>query len=159
MAAAPDEKKTTAGVVAPPPVIFGLMFVMGALLERYVRRIPLFDHHELRWLSALFFAVGALGMLAVMAMVRAGTTPNPYQPTTALVTGGPYRITRNPMYVGFTAWYIGLAIALNMLWPLLLLPLALVLMTMGVIVREEAYLTAKFGEDYRAYRARVRRWL
>ncbi|HEV8673882.1 MAG TPA: isoprenylcysteine carboxylmethyltransferase family protein [Methylomirabilota bacterium] len=96
---------------------------------------------------------------AILALRRAGTSVNPARPTTALVTWGPYRVTRNPLYVGLTMLYLGLTAWFNALWPLLLLPIVLVVMQRGVIVREERYLERKFGEEYRRYKARVRRWL
>jgi len=90
---------------------------------------------------------------------RAGTTPNPWRATTSLVTGGPYRFTRNPMYVGFTLWYLAATSWVNALWPLLLLPLVLLVMQRGVIAREEAYLRRRFGREYEEYSVGVRRWL
>ena len=79
--------------------------------------------------------------------------------TTTIVDTGPYRFTRNPIYLGMVLGLLGLTIALNSLWLLLtLVPFALVI-RYGVVAREEAYLERKFGDDYRRYRARVRRWL
>lgn len=76
-----------------------------------------------------------------------------------MVTNGPYRFTRNPMYLGFTLLYLGAAFWVNTAWPVILLPLVLAVMHYGVIVREEAYLERVFAEEYRTYRQRVRRWL
>jgi protein-S-isoprenylcysteine O-methyltransferase Ste14 len=80
-------------------------------------------------------------------------------PTTTIVDTGPYRFTRNPIYLGMVLGLIGLAIALNSLWLLLTLVPFAVVIRYGVIAREEAYLERKFGDVYRRYRARVRRWL
>jgi protein-S-isoprenylcysteine O-methyltransferase Ste14 len=107
-------------------------------------------------------AVLLLGLVALPALrqfIRAGTHPEPWKPTTALVTDGPYRFSRNPMYLGFTFIYLGVACWVNTAWPVVLLPLVLLVMQYGVILREEAYLERKFGEEYRAFRRRVRRWL
>jgi protein-S-isoprenylcysteine O-methyltransferase Ste14 len=90
---------------------------------------------------------------------RAGTTPNPTKPTSALVIWGPYRFTRNPMYVGMAVLYCGGTLLLNDPWPLAFLPLVMALVQRRVIAREEAYLERKFGDEYRAYKARVRRWI
>ena len=79
--------------------------------------------------------------------------------TTALAVGGPYRFTRNPMYLGLVFITAGLALLANALWPLILLPVVIVILRRAVIDREERYLTAKFGEEYLQYKARVRRWL
>ena len=79
--------------------------------------------------------------------------------TTTIVDTGPYRFTRNPIYLAMVLGLIGLAIAFNTLW-LLLVPVPFALVTRyGVIAREEAYLDRKFGDVYRRYRSRVRRWL
>ena len=81
------------------------------------------------------------------------------RPTTTIVDGGPYRLTRNPIYLGMVTGLIGLAIALNSLWLLLALVLFALVIRYGVVAREEAYLERKFGDAYRGYCARVRRWL
>jgi protein-S-isoprenylcysteine O-methyltransferase Ste14 len=90
---------------------------------------------------------------------RAGTTENPFKPSTALVFDGPYRFTRNPMYLGMAAVYVGLAFVLGLMWALLFLPLVLIAVDRLVIAREEPYLERKFGEEYVAYKRRVRRWI
>ena len=92
-------------------------------------------------------------------MHRAGTNIRPDLPTTALVTEGPFRFTRNPLYLGLTLMYAGIALLIPGTWPLLLLVPVLLVMRWGVIAREERYLERKFGEPYRAYLGRVRRWL
>jgi protein-S-isoprenylcysteine O-methyltransferase Ste14 len=80
-------------------------------------------------------------------------------PTTTIVDTGPYRFTRNPIYLGMVLGLIGLAIALNSLWLLLTLVPFVLAIRYGVVAREEAYLERKFGDVYRGYRSRVRRWL
>ena len=96
---------------------------------------------------------------AVATFRRVGTTPHPAGPTTALAVGGPYRFTRNPMYLSLVFITVGLALLANALWPLVLLPVVIVIVRWTVIDREERYLTAKFGEEYLQYKARVRRWM
>jgi protein-S-isoprenylcysteine O-methyltransferase Ste14 len=154
-------KRDTAGVLAPPPLIFGLPLVAGFLLDRYVIGLSTGIDADLRYGAAgvliavaVVFAAGALGLFW-----RAGTSPEPWHPTTAIVTNGVYRITRNPMYVGMTLIYIGAALAVDSLLALALLPPTLVVVHYGVIRREERYLAAKFGDDYRRYLAQVRRWI
>lgn len=90
---------------------------------------------------------------------RARTNPVPWRPATALVTDGPYRFTRNPMYLGMAALYAGIALGAGLLWGLALLPVVLAAIQVAVIAREEAYLERVFGDQYRVYRATVRRWL
>jgi protein-S-isoprenylcysteine O-methyltransferase Ste14 len=90
---------------------------------------------------------------------RAGSNVPTNRPTTTIVERGPYRFTRNPIYLGMFLGLIGSAIAFDNLWLLMMLvPFALVI-RFGVVVREEAYLERKFGDAYRGYRSRVRRWL
>ncbi len=92
-------------------------------------------------------------------MGRAGTSIKPTVPTTALVTTGPFRFSRNPLYVSVTLFYLGIAIAARSLWALALLLVVLVVMQRGVIDREERYLERRFGADYLRYKERVRRWI
>lgn len=92
-------------------------------------------------------------------MRRAGTNISPSRPATALVVGGPFRFSRNPLYVALTSLFLGLTLIFNTAWGLLLSIPVLIVMHYGVILREERYLEAKFGESYRDYRASVRRWL
>lgn len=148
----------TAGVIAPPPLIYAGPLVVGLLLHRWhvVRLLPA------RLAVPVGIALLLLGLIAVPAVLafrRADTRPEPWKPTTAVVTTGPYRLTRNPMYLGFTLLYLGTTCWVNSVWPLLLLPLVLVLMHYGVITREEKYLEREFGEEYLTYKRRVRRWL
>src|SRR2546421_583789 len=95
----------------------------------------------------------------VVACRRGGTPPNPFNPPTALVTQGPYRFTRNPMYVGWVFISLGADLLARALCPLVLLPAVIFLTGRRVIALEEAYLERRFKDEYRAYRARVRRWL
>jgi protein-S-isoprenylcysteine O-methyltransferase Ste14 len=99
-------------------------------------------------------------MLVAAGMFRRlGTNVPPSQPTTLIATTGPYRWTRNPMYLGMALIYSGLAIGLDGPIAFALLPLVLIAIQTQVIAREERYLEAKFGDDYRRYKAEVRRWL
>jgi protein-S-isoprenylcysteine O-methyltransferase Ste14 len=104
-----------------------------------------------------------VGLLLSAAVVRAfrsaGTHVSPYRETTRFVRHRPYRFTRNPDYIGQTLIYGGIAVVVNSWWPLLLLPLALLVVHYGVVRREERYLEAKFGQEYRDFTARVPRWL
>ena len=112
------------------------------------------------WLGgAVCVAALALFAWAIATIMRAGSNVPTNRPTRSIVDTGPYRFTRNPIYLGMMLALVGLAIAFDSLWPLVtLVPFALVI-RYGVIAREEAYLERTFGEVYRRYRARVRRWL
>jgi protein-S-isoprenylcysteine O-methyltransferase Ste14 len=92
-------------------------------------------------------------------MARAGTSFRTERPTTAIVTAGPFRYSRNPIYVALTLLYLGIGMVLNALWVLLLIVPVIAVMQRGVIAREERYLERKFGDEYRRYQVRVRRWL
>jgi protein-S-isoprenylcysteine O-methyltransferase Ste14 len=92
-------------------------------------------------------------------MLAAATNINPFKPTISIVTSGPFRITRNPLYVGVTLIYCGLSLVSNTWWCFVLLVPVLLLIHFGVVTREESYLERKFGDGYREYRARVRRYL
>jgi protein-S-isoprenylcysteine O-methyltransferase Ste14 len=96
---------------------------------------------------------------AFMSFRRANTTVIPGRPANALVTSGPYRITRNPMYVSFVLLYIGVTLWLNTWWPALVLPLVILVIDRAVIRNEERYLASAFPNEYAEYRANVRRWL
>ena len=147
------------GVFLPPPLLYALVFIIGMLLQRVwpVRMLPpLFGR-------AVGIACIVSGMTLIVWSIRtfwrAGTSIIPVRPSTAIVTGGPFRFTRNPMYIALALLYLGAAFWLNTLWPLLLFPVLLFLVQTYVIVREERYLERKFGEEYLQYKSRVRRWM
>jgi protein-S-isoprenylcysteine O-methyltransferase Ste14 len=96
---------------------------------------------------------------AFVTMRTAQTSPNPFESSTALVVTGPFKFSRNPVYVAMTGFYCAIALLINSLWPLLLLLPLVVIMHRGVIRREELYLEQRFGAAYGAYKMRVRRWL
>ncbi len=109
--------------------------------------------------GALLAAGLILAGWAASTFFRAGTHIEVYRPATALVTKGPYRFSRNPIYVGMAVGHVGAAILANSIWALLMLLPALALIRYGVIAREEEYLERRFGEAYQRYMNTVRRWL
>ena len=100
-----------------------------------------------------------LARLTVRALAQAHTAVDPRHPTTTLVTTGPFRYSRNPIYLALTLLYLGVALLVNALWIVLLVVPSVLVIRYGVIAREEAYLTRMFGEAYRQYMRQVRRWL
>jgi protein-S-isoprenylcysteine O-methyltransferase Ste14 len=108
---------------------------------------------------ALLVLGAALATWSRRTMQGAGTSMHPALPATALVVAGPFRFSRNPMYLARTLLYLGLGCLVNALWVVAFLVPLLLVMHYGVIAREERYLGAKFGEAYRHYQADVRRWL
>lgn len=152
-------RNDTSGVRFPPPLVYAGGLLAGWLAER-IEPAAVFDSRGW-WLLAL--PIGAVGVGLIAAALglfrRAGTDPLPMRPTTALVFAGPYRFTRNPMYLGMALVYVAGALLLDLPWAFLFLPVVLLIIGRRVIAKEERYLDAKFGEEYRSYRARVRRWL
>lgn len=154
-APAPDKP----GVVAFPGLLYAAAFAIAYGLQ-LAWPLPILSQPAARWSgSALCLAGAALILWGIAAMRRAGTNIYPELPSTALVTDGPFRFTRNPLYVALDILFVGLSLEVDMLWGLVMLAPLLVVMHYGVIRREERYLERKFGEAYRAYRGRVRRYL
>ncbi len=151
----------SAGVHVPPPLFFAIGFLIGWLLNR-VHALPVLPPSTAAREPVGLALVGAglvFMLWALATFLAARTTVIPNRPASRLVTTGPYRFSRNPMYTGFTVVYIGLTLILNSAWPLLVLPLVIMALLSRVIEREERYLNGAFGEDYAAYTRRVRRWL
>ena len=147
------------GVPIAPPLLFVLPILASLALEWFVPTS--FVHGGVRWtLGELFFGAGiALNIGGFITQKSAGTDPIPFNPSTQIVTHGLYRFTRNPMYVGFALWTLGLAILVDSAWMVLAVPIGLVLIDRIVITREERYLERKFGDEYLNYKRRVRRWI
>ena len=146
-------------VIAPPPLIFGVPLALTLLADRWWPRALLPQPWPVI-LGPLLILVSLLFLYpAIQVFKRARTNPKPWKPTTALVRNGPYRLTRNPMYVGFTCFYLGVTLWANAALSLAALPVVLVVMDVFVIRREERYLARKFGDSYRQYVAAVRRWI
>jgi protein-S-isoprenylcysteine O-methyltransferase Ste14 len=154
----PDTKRDIPGLPFPPPLLYAAPLLLGLWLQHRAPK-PFLPPIVALPLGIFCIALGTIGFVAILAFRRAGTSPNPWRPTTAMVTGGPYRLSRNPMYLGFTLLYLGAACWANSLWLLLFLPVILALMQQLVILREERYLERRFGAEYVGYRNRVRRWI
>ncbi len=146
-------------MVAPPPLIYAGALATG-LLANTVLPTVFVQCRVTRLLGLPLLGAGLLLFLSgLLTMRRAGTDVRPDKPTSSLVVAGPYRFTRNPIYLGFTLFYGGITALANSLPSALLLPFVLVVMRRGVIEREERYLERVFGEEYLQYKARVRRWI
>jgi protein-S-isoprenylcysteine O-methyltransferase Ste14 len=147
------------GVIALPPLLYAAVFLVVVALRWFVP-MPI-----TAWSIAV--PVGVAVSVAAIAIARwgrktmqaAGTNINPGLPATTVVTSGPFRYSRNPLYVALTILYLGLTLAVNTWWGLVLLIPLLVTMHLGVVLREERYLDRKFGDSYRQYRSRVRRYV
>jgi len=143
-----------------PPLLFLGSIVLGVLLQLTIV-VRLEVESGLR--VPIGLALVALGVApmawAIRWMSRTKQDPDPRKPTPELIAGGPYRFSRNPIYVGMALIQAGIGVALGNLWILLLLVPTLVVLRRSVIEKEEAYLERKFGDSYARYRATVRRWL
>jgi len=154
-----NDSQDTAGVIAPPPLLYvGTLAV--ALLANWLRPLPITPDAITRWPGAAIAVAGlVLAVRGRRTMTRAGTNVNPYKPTITIVDSGPFGFSRNPLYVAMTIMLVGLTLAANTWWGIIMAMPLLLLMHFGVIRREERYLEGKFGEPYLAYRRRVRRYL
>jgi protein-S-isoprenylcysteine O-methyltransferase Ste14 len=149
----------TPGVIAPPPLIYLAGLAIGFLLEALLPSADLPDWLALPVGSALVIAGVALAVSFVRAFRRAHTPVNPGEETRAIVSSGPYRLSRNPAYLGMALAYAGTAVLTGALWAFASLVPTLLLINRAVIAREERYLERRFGEEYVRYKRRVRRWL
>ena len=149
-----------AHLVVRPPLAWGLAVMAGLALD-WLLDLPFLPADvPSGWLGAMVFGL-ALALLAwaIGTMTGAGSNVPTNRPSTTIVESGPYRFSRNPIYLGMFLGLIGQAMAFDNPWLLMMLvPFALVI-RYGVVAREEAYLERKVGDVYRRYRSRVRRWL
>lgn len=149
-------------VPVPPPLVYVLGLFPGLVLHRkWPLILGLGERPELcALLGSVLLGLGAVVIVwAVWSFSAAGTPLYPERSEAKLVTRGPYRFSRNPIYLGFTLLYLGVAVYRDALWPVLFLPVVLWLLQLSVIRHEERQLEEVLGEEYRAYRDRVRRWL
>jgi protein-S-isoprenylcysteine O-methyltransferase Ste14 len=153
-----DDEAPTAGVAAPPPLIFGGALLLGLLLGRLQPDAGRGERFARTLGGASVIAGIAIGAAAISALKRVGTNLDPYKPSTALATGGVFLLSRNPAYVGATSIYIGIALYARSLPAFTLLPIVLALLDRLVVSREERYLEGRFGDEYRRYRDAVPRW-
>ncbi len=154
-----DRPTDSPQVIAYPPLVFLGALGLGLLWHWAipVRPLPL---EVSRWLGMVPCCVSAvISFWAAIIMWRARTPLRPTLPVTALVTHGPFHFTRNPLYLSLTMLYVGITLQFDALWPLVTLLPALAVVHRRIILREEEYLEAKFGDEYRTYKTRVRRWI
>ena len=150
------------GMVAPPPLIYAAPLLAGWLVDwRWPLRIGGPDSITTRgWIANGLIAAGlAIALPAVGWFIRRRTPVIPFTPMTTIVRSGPYRFTRNPMYVGLTLVTLGLGLMMNTWCPVMFVPIAVAVIDRGVIAREEQYMRSKFGAEYDEFTHRVRRWI
>ncbi|MDH3580934.1 MAG: isoprenylcysteine carboxylmethyltransferase family protein [Hyphomicrobiales bacterium] len=156
------EPGAAADIVIRPPTLFLGGLAAGSIVELFWPLGPGLAQGS--WkpvVIGLFFAACgiAFSFRSVTALTNAGTDFKFEDGSSAVVKSGLYKLSRNPIYIGLVIAYFGLALALTSGWALIILPLCIAALNRGVIAREEEFLEAKFGDDYRAYRAKVPRWL
>jgi protein-S-isoprenylcysteine O-methyltransferase Ste14 len=156
----PDTPTDRPNTIHWPPILYAVVLTIGGALHYGVPIPPLMSAP----LSAIFGIPLMLFGLAigVAALVRFRAEGTPFDPTAAanaLATGGIYRFTRNPMYLGAILTFAGLGLWLKISWLVALMPVLAVALHVLAIQREEAYLERRFGAAYRTYRDRVRRWI
>jgi len=148
-----------AQVMVPPPLVF-LGYLIGALILNWIVPFPAPWTLVLRVTGGLMVIAGfLLAGSAISQMRKVHTSPDPRQPVHTLVTHGPYRFTRNPIYLGFFLIYLGFTLLTGMLWGLIASPFLILTITNAVIHFEEDYLEERFKDQYASYKFRVRRWL
>jgi protein-S-isoprenylcysteine O-methyltransferase Ste14 len=155
-----DGLNDSAGVKFPPPLLYVAFLGLGILASFWypVYLLPSALAWTLGW--AILAGGVVLGPIwGVPTLHKAGTTMRPDKPTAKLVTDGPFRFSRNPLYLALTLMYAGMALIANSIWALLLLFPVTLIMSRFVIRREEEYLARTFGEEYQHYKMTVRRWI
>jgi protein-S-isoprenylcysteine O-methyltransferase Ste14 len=153
------DEQDNPGIRVPPPPIYLLALLLGLLLDRRAH-LPFLPRGVARVLGWPLVGGGmALAVWFARTMRSADTTMHINKPASSLIQQGPFRYSRNPGYLSLTMLYAGIAVLRNALWAILLLPLVLYVIQREVIEREERYLERTFGEEYLAYKARVRRWM
>jgi len=157
------DNQNAAAVKFPPPILPIVTIVAGHILGRFM---PMLSEYDLPT-PARYWIGGLIAVASVLILVvwparqfqQSGQDPKPWTPTPEMVVHGPYKFTRNPMYLGMLLFCIGFTIILSDLWILILTPVCGWLIYYFAIRHEEAYLEEKFGDAYRAYQAGVRRWI
>ena len=158
-----DDDSRGPNLLIPPPLLFLIPFLEGLVVQHFVP-IQIVSGLEparilkLMGVAEILIAL-ALNAWAIATFRRLRTAIIPRSRASVVAEEGPYALSRNPMYLGFSVMYLGCAFTTNALWPLLFLPEAIALAYVFAIRREEQYLTREFGEVYTAYCARVRRWI
>lgn len=150
-------------VIMLPPVMLLIALVVAIAMEFTSMLDFLPPISAVSWsfylgLLLLVIALG-LGVAATRTFRRVGTNLSPHQPSLQLATTGPYRFTRNPIYIGLVLILAGLSLIFSLDWGLILVPVLALLLHYGVVVREETYLAAKFGQPYRDFLNHTRRWI
>jgi protein-S-isoprenylcysteine O-methyltransferase Ste14 len=145
-----------------PPAVYLVPFALAWALQHWRPwTIPTVLSGTALTVTGLAMIAGGVTLMlwSFVTLTRAHTTVIPWEQVSAIVTAGPFRLSRNPIYLADAITYIGGSLAIHSWWPLLILPAIVIVMRLKVIDREERYLTERFGDSYRQYQRTVRRWL
>ena len=154
-----DQKSDSSGAIAPPPVI-GLILIAVGVAIGLIWPVEIIPAPWQYVAGGPIIAGAVLLVLSAFRLFRKAETPVPtYLTPKALVTSGVYRLTRNPIYLALLMLIVGLAVTLDNIWLIAAAALFQQIIRWGVIAREELFLEAKFGEEYRAFKQRTRRWI
>ena len=154
------ENRTDHAHVRLEPIVVLVIHILAVILLTWLVPLPFATSKFLEWLGYALVVLGiGVAVSARSQFVQAHTTRHPSGSVTSIVTGGPYRFSRNPIYLGFLCFLVGFSFIFRSYWGLVLSPVFIALMNMFVIQPEEAYLEVKFKDVYTGYKSRVRRWL
>jgi protein-S-isoprenylcysteine O-methyltransferase Ste14 len=155
----PKQNKTYLDVKIQPPALTLIHVALAFLLTWFIP-LPLMVPPILQSAGFLLALIGfLLGVGALLAFRGARTTLDPHGSVSRLVTSGVYRFTRNPISLGFILMLAGILLNVGSYWGILLAPALVILLSRLIIEREEEYLAQKFGDEYRSYKSKVRRWI
>ncbi|GGB64636.1 methyltransferase family protein [Blastomonas aquatica] len=144
----------------PPPLVFVGFILLGLFADRLLSLPTMPISHDINWVGFALMMAGIAVLIVSLGMFRAyGENPEPWTPSQAIIARGPYRHSRNPMYLAMVVIHIGYAIWDASAGVLLFVPFAFIAIDRAVIAKEEKYLTQRFGKPYQDYCRRVRRWL
>lgn len=156
-----ENKQDSPGVYFPPPLLYVLVFLAAVFVQKKVSIDVSVFHLQITKIAgilllgiSLFFLVTSL-----MKFFQSKNTLIPVKPASSLQTNGIYGITRNPMYAGLAIVYLGITCFIGNWWNIILFPLLFLIIQEYVIKKEEKYLEREFGQQFRDYRKKVRRWL
>lgn len=157
----PDAKERGAKVRFPPPLVFVAWLLLGVALHHWVQPAHAPGPRAISAVTGILLLGVGLGLLiwARVHFFRTGQDPIPWRSSPELIFQGPFRFTRNPMYVGMTFFQVGFGVALSNLWMALFAFPALLMVHFIAVLPEERYLSEKFGESYRSYLTQVRRYM
>ncbi|MBO0935679.1 isoprenylcysteine carboxylmethyltransferase family protein [Fibrella sp. HMF5335] len=156
-----EAEKDNPGVYVPPPLLYVLTFLVAVFIQKKVSINDVLFHHQ--WIKIIGVVLLIIASFFLVSSLRqffnSKNTVITMKSATSLQTTGIYNFTRNPMYVGLAIVYLSVSCFIGNWWNIILFPFLLLLVQVYIIKREESYLTRKFGQEYLAYKAKVRRWL